>query len=94
MLERTIKDAVKKRLKALGAYQLWPVQMGLGETTVDCLACYKGQFFGIECKAPGESPTLKQNITLRQIQNAGGRILVIDRLEQIDEFLTADTLSR
>jgi hypothetical protein len=81
MLEKTVKEAVKKRLNELGAYHFWAVQMGLGGVTLDCLVCYKGTFYGIETKAPGKKPTLRQEITMQKIRDAGGEVFVIDNIE-------------
>jgi len=78
MLEKTIKADVRKRLKELGAYQYWPVPMGLGATTVDVLGVCKGIGFGIECKRPGGALTPGQTIALEKIKKAGGRVWVID----------------
>lgn len=86
MLEKTVKAAVRKRLHELGAYQFWPVQMGLGTRTVDCLGCYKGMFFGIETKAPGKNPTLAQKFTIEKIQAAGGQTFVVDSTEKAHEL--------
>ena len=88
MLEKTVKLAVRKRLKELGAFQFWPVVIGLGETTVDCLGCYKGRMFGIETKAPGKKPTMRQQHTLEKIRAAGGIGLVIDTPEQARALFT------
>ena len=90
MLEKTVKAAVRKRLKQLGAYQCWPVLFGMGERTVDCIGCYKGRFFAIECKAPGKQPTDIQLWKLSKIAAAGGAIFVIDTVEKANE-LTANS---
>ena len=79
--EGRVKNEVKKQLKALGAYQFWPVQTGMGATTVDCLACYQSYFIGIETKAPGKKPTPRQEVVLTQIREAGGITLVIDSVD-------------
>ena len=78
VLESTVKKEVKKRLKAMGAYHFWPVQMGLGDVTLDCLGCYQGRCFGIETKAPGKMPTLQQRHTMERMRAAGALVLVID----------------
>jgi hypothetical protein len=75
--EGKVKLEVKKQLKALGAYQFWPVPTGMGATTVDCLACLAGRFLGIETKAPGKKPTPLQYLTLTKIAEAGGLAIVI-----------------
>jgi len=81
VLESTVKKEVKKRLKAMGAYHFWPVQMGLGDVTLDCLGCYQGRCFGIETKAPGKMPTLQQRHTMERMRAAGALVLVIDGAE-------------
>jgi penicillin-binding protein-related factor A (putative recombinase) len=93
MLEKTVKAAVKKRLKEIGAYQFWSVPMGLGDTTVDCLGCYRGRFFGIETKAPGKLPTLRQKFTLEKIKAAGGLAFVIDNKEAAHELFRGDNFT-
>lgn len=87
ILEATIKKAVKKRLKELGAYQYWPVPTGLGTATLDILVCYKGKFYGIETKAPNGRLTPRQNFTIEQMQAAGGTVLVINDLEIAKNFV-------
>jgi hypothetical protein len=87
MLEKTIKGAVKKRLKAIGAYAHWPVQMGMGEPCLDCHGCYRGIYFAIETKKPGGKLTARQKITIDKIREAGGLVYVIDSKEQADGFL-------
>jgi hypothetical protein len=81
MLEKTIKLAVKKRLKEVGAYQHWPVQMGMGDPCLDCHGCYQGLYFGIETKRPGAKPTRLQWMTIERILAAGGLVYVIDSKE-------------
>ena len=51
--EKKVKNAVVKRLKEMtGVYYFYPVTSGYGRSGVpDIVGCYKGKFFGIECKA-------------------------------------------
>ena len=79
--EARVKAEVKKQLKALEAYQFWPVQTGMGAPTVDCLCCVRGRFVGIETKAPGKRPTPRQELTLTQIAESGGIALIIDSVD-------------
>jgi hypothetical protein len=83
MLEKTIKLAVKKRLKELGpeCHSHWPVQIGLGDPTLDCIGCYQGAYFGIETKRPGAKPTKLQWLTIEKIRAAGGLVYIIDNVE-------------
>jgi penicillin-binding protein-related factor A (putative recombinase) len=80
VLEKTVKAAVKKRLKELGAFQFWPVQMGLGEATLDCLGCYQGKFFSVETKRPGGKLTTRQKFTIVKMREAGALVFVIDNV--------------
>lgn len=54
------------------AYIFRPVQVGMGESTVDILCCLNGRFVGIEAKTPGQRPTPRQNFVLSGIQQADG----------------------
>ena len=77
--ERKVKKLVSKTLTALGAYYFYPVTSGYGTSGVpDIVGCYKGRFFGIECKANGNKPTALQQINLDKIAATGGIALVID----------------
>ena len=77
--ESKVKDKVKKILKEYGAYYAMPVASGYGHAGIpDILACYKGRFLGIECKANGGKCTALQLSNLEQIERAGGMAYVID----------------
>jgi hypothetical protein len=63
----------------LGAYYFYPVTGGYGASGVpDIIVCYKGRFFGLECKANGNTPTALQQMNLEKIAAQGGIALVID----------------
>ena len=77
--ERAVKDKVVAQLKTLGAYYFYPVTGGYGASGVpDIVACLKGRFIGIECKANGNKPTALQQMNLDKIAAQGGIALVID----------------
>ena len=84
--EGKIKAAIKKRLNFIKAYYFFPVQMGMGSATLDCLGCWRGRFFGIEAKAPGKKPTARQLVTMEQIRQAGGTVYVIDNIEDAEKL--------
>ena len=88
--EGRIKARFKRELKRrLGehCYQFWPVQTGMGATTLDCLLCIRGTFVAVETKAPGKKPTPRQELVIEQIGAAGGAAWVIDSNEAIDHFI-------
>lgn len=63
----------------------------------DILACYRGLFLGIECKAPDGRLRPRQRLELDLIRQAGGIALVVrsradlaTSLDELDEQLAAD----
>lgn len=88
--EAKVKERVVRQLKELGAYYFYPVTGGYGASGVpDIVGCYKGQFFGIECKANGNKPTQLQQMNLKKIERVGGIALVIDEsnADQVGSYL-------
>lgn len=77
--EKKVKDKVVALLKEHGAYYFYPVTSGYGTSGVpDIVACHRGAFIGIECKAGSNKPTALQEKNLRLISASGGYALVID----------------
>lgn len=84
--ESKIKAKVKKVLGEYGAYYAMPVTGGYGNSGVpDFLACYKGRFYAIECKANGGKTTALQEKHLADIRAAGGISLVVNETN-VDEL--------
>lgn len=89
--EAKVKKKVVEILKELGAYYFYPVTGGYGMSGVpDIVGCYKGKFFGIECKAGKNKPTPLQEKNLREIDKNDGIAIVIneDNIEDARFFLT------
>lgn len=77
--EKKVKDKVKKLLAEYGAYYFMPATGGYGKSGVpDIVACIKGRFVGIECKANGGKPTALQEKNLMDIINKGGISILVD----------------
>ncbi|MDB4439208.1 VRR-NUC domain-containing protein [bacterium] len=71
--EAKVKKVVTNYLKKMGAYYFYPATGGYGKSGVpDIVACYKGLFFGIECKAGKGKTTALQQKNLEDIKTAGG----------------------
>jgi hypothetical protein len=86
--EAKVKKKVVAHLKTLGAYYFYPVTGGYGKSGVpDIIGCYKGLFFGIECKAGKNKPTPLQEKNLNDIKLNQGIALVINETN-IDDVLT------
>lgn len=76
--EAKVKKQVVAVLKEHGAYYFYPVTGGYGRSGVpDIVACWKGRFIGIECKAGDNTTTPLQEKNLREIKDCGGIALVI-----------------
>ena len=88
--ETKVKRAVTKILDEYGAYHFFPATHGYGRSGVpDIVACYRGRFIGIECKAGKGVPTALKLKELRLIQEAGGVSMVVreDTTELLEQVL-------
>ena len=68
-----------------------PTTAGYGASGVpDIIACWRGKFVGIECKANGNKPTGLQQKHLRDISISGGISLVIDEtnIDMLEFYIT------
>ena len=84
--EKKVKTKVKSILDKVGAYYCMPATGGYGASGVpDIIACHKGLFLGIECKANGNKATALQNKHLTLIKQAGGYSTIIDE-HNVDSF--------
>ena len=87
--EAKVKKVVVAQLKAMGAYYFFPATGGYGKSGVpDIVGCYKGLFFGIECKAGSNKPTALQQKNLDDINKADGFAMVVNE----DNFYTVREL--
>lgn len=77
--ESKVKASVKKILDERNAYYVMPVTSGYGNSGApDFLVCYRGRFWGIECKAGRGKVTALQQDNLNRISENGGVTLVIN----------------
>ncbi len=76
--EGKVKAKCVDVLKKYGAYYFFPAQNGYGRAGVpDIIACYRGHFLAIECKAGFNKPTALQEREMAAIQKAGGSAMVV-----------------
>ena len=77
--EKRVKETVKKTLDSMGIWHFSPYQAGMGRAGIpDIIACYRGLFVAIECKAGNNKPTALQAREIERIQQAGGHAAVIN----------------
>ena len=92
--EAKVKKVVVNQLRNLGAYYFYPVTGGYGRSGVpDIVGCYKGKFFGIECKAGKNTPTPLQQINLDDIEKQNGIALVVNEknMHSVRDLITGGT---
>ena len=85
--EKKVKQKVTKLLDSFGVYWFYPVATGYGSSGIpDLIACVRGRFVGIECKAtPKDQPTALQLKNLASIKDQGG-IAVVIHAENMEEL--------
>ena len=77
--ESKVKARCVAQLKALGALYFYPVTGGYGTNGVsDIVACYKGLYVAIECKAGKNKLSELQKVFLENVEAAGGLALMIN----------------
>jgi hypothetical protein len=94
--EGKIKYLTKKILAKFdkGMYVNWPVPSGYGVSMLDAIGAYRGRPFAIETKAPGKTPTPRQQMVVEQMSEAGFTVFVIDGdpgLKLLEYWLTVTT---
>lgn len=90
--EGKVKAKVRKLLKRYPVYSNWPVPCGYGTPMLDCIGALAGRCFAIETKAPGKTPTPRQEQTIAEMQAAGIEVFVIDGddgITKLEEWLNA-----
>jgi hypothetical protein len=90
--EGRIKDAIKRQLKAMGAWYFMPVSNGMGQVGIpDIIICYRGLFVAIEAKAPGKrnAVTENQKRVMEAIRTAQGYAWVCDDAADIPMLFNA-----
>lgn len=79
--EAKVKASVTKILKEFGAYYFSPTTGGFGRSGVpDIIACYRGFFLAIECKAGKNKPTALQEREMGKVNAAGGMAILINEV--------------
>lgn len=90
--EGRVKAKVKALLNKYNIYHFMPATGGYGRSGVpDIIACVKGRFFAIECKAGNGKLTALQMRELANIEEAGGVTYVVNEtsLESLEECVRA-----
>jgi Holliday junction resolvase len=77
--EKWVKQQVVKLLKERGIYYFFPIAGAYSSVGVpDIVACVRGRFVGIECKAGNNRPTELQLRNLEAIRDNEGIAMVVN----------------
>jgi Holliday junction resolvase len=88
--EKWVKQQVVKMLKERNVYYFFPVAGAYTSIGVpDIVACIRGKFVGIECKAGNNRPTELQLRNLEAIRDNSGHAWVVNEndLETVERNL-------
>ena len=88
--EKWVKQQVVKMLKERHVYYFFPIAGAYTSIGVpDIVACIRGKFVGIECKAGNNRPTELQLRNLEAIRDNGGHAWVVNEndLETLERNL-------
>ena len=96
IIKEIIEKKVKLKVRAIldwdkDIYYFTPMTGGYGRSGVpDIVGCYKGHFFAIECKAGKGTTTALQDKNIKEIEKAGGRVIVVNEnnLEEVRLMLS------
>lgn len=75
--EGKVKEKVKAVFKRHGVYYHMPVQNGMGDSTLDFVACCNGRFIAVETKAPGKKPTPRQEVVMDKMRKSGAFVFMV-----------------
>jgi len=91
--EKKVKRTVAKQLDDLGCYYFYPATGGYGRSGVpDIVGCFEGKFFGLECKAGDNKPTVLQEKNLYHILVNGGISEVVNEqnMHYVEQILRGE----
>jgi len=85
MLEKDIVSAIIKYLKSLDHCFCWKEHGGMYGTAgiPDVICCYRGKFISFEVKTDTGKLTKLQEITIREINKAGGVAVKVTSLAEV-----------
>lgn len=94
--EGRVKASIKSWLRARDIWFYCPVSNGMGVHGIpDFVCCWNGRFLGIEAKAPGKLKNVSelQKMQIEAIRDAGGVVLVVDDVAQLDKLYRSKELT-
>ena len=90
MREKSVENQIKDYLFKKGIYHFKVHGSSFMEPGIsDIIACYKGQFIGIEVKRTGEKneQSKQQKVHERNLTKSGGTYLLVDSLDEVVDYI-------
>ena len=90
MKEKDLINSIRKYLKTVDGVFFWKEHGGQYGTAgiPDIICCYRGRFVALEAKTDTGKVTKLQEITLRQITEAGGIAAVVRSVDDVKRIIT------
>lgn len=93
--EGAVKKDIRKLLSRFERVKVdMPVQNGMGSPMLDFHCVVNGYAMVIEAKAPGGAPTPRQEVTIRELRQAGAAVFVVstgDTFVELEKWLDDHT---
>lgn len=87
MLEKTVERTLLMKVREKGGLAFKFVSPGMAGVPDRVVLLPDGKIAFVELKAPGKKPRALQRYRMRQIEDLGFRVEVLDEIEQIEPFL-------
>lgn len=88
MLEKRVKERVKKACDEAGAWYCMPATGGFGRSGVpDFLICRDGKFLAVECKGTHGRLSMSQRVELGMIAECGGEVFCATPDTTVEEMV-------
>lgn len=85
-LQKWILEELKKKKQSGLPLFFWKISDSVRAGLPDLAVVFRGHFCGIELKSPGRKASKLQELTLKEIRDAGGVSAVVDSKEAWNEL--------
>lgn len=91
MLEKDIVNGIMRYLKTVPSCFAYKEHGGLYGTAglPDIICCIGGRFIAFEVKTPSSTLTKLQEVTIRKINESGGKAYKVISVEEVKQILTS-----
>lgn len=87
MLEKTVEKTLLMKVRGRGGLAFKFVSPGMAGVPDRVVLLPDGKMAFVELKAPGKKPRALQRYRMKQIEDLGFRVVVLDEIEKIEPFL-------